>query len=97
MDEAYPAFFRPTGALPRLWLARAKYALANDYLPLKFHQWAVRILEWFGLERYSKAHRLKAKEYSAMASDLQVVIDGLRCYPREKLAEPWPKDQWGFG
>ncbi len=97
MDEAYPAFSRPTEALPRLWLARAKYALANDYLPLNFYEWAVAILEWFDLERYRKSHRLNEQEYSAMANDLQIVLDGLHAYPREKLAEPWPEDQWGFG
>src|SRR5690242_16792572 len=90
MGETYPAFTLPTEALPRLWLAQAKYAVANDYMPSNFHEWAIAILEWFDVERYRKAHGISEAEYQAMSADLNVVTEALRSYPKDKLAKPWP-------
>ncbi len=97
MSESYPAFRLPTEALPRVWLAHAKYAIAHDYLPSNFYDWALAILEWFDLERYRQAHQLQLHEYEAIAADLKSVVAKLATYPKDKLRPAWPEDQWGLG
>lgn len=81
VDESYPAFAQPTEARPTLRLAYAKYAVANDYLPVNFHQWALAILEWLDLRRYREAHKISKGEYEAMATDLKSVLAKLKAYP----------------
>lgn len=83
--------------LPCYWLDLGKRALKWDFVPEDFHQWAVPILSSFDLERYRSAYQVPDAEYEAMARDLPVVLEGLKNYPKEKLAPPVDEEIWGTG
>ncbi len=65
-------------------------------MPINFHPWALAILKRFDLERYHAAYHLPRDEYEAIASDLPVVLEGLRNYPVAKLTAPIDEDNWGY-
>ncbi len=99
MDQAYPFFCRATEILPRHWLAHSMYAYdtITCLLTTTIGRLALAILSWFDLDRYRISHSLDGREYDLMSQDLTSVLDQLESYPKERLAAPWPEDEWGLG
>ncbi|MDW5415701.1 hypothetical protein R6242_03845 [Iodobacter sp. CM08] len=96
INEAWESYGKLNPAIPMRWLAISKRALQWDYMPSNFHPWALAILESFDLPRYQAAYHLPLDEFTAIEQDLPVVLEGLRNYPKEKLAEPMDEDNWGY-
>ncbi|WP_334069898.1 hypothetical protein [Acinetobacter colistiniresistens] len=67
-------FTTRNAVLPLAWLSYTKYVLGMDYVPSDFQSLALKILEWFDLERYQAAYHLPQEEYDAIKHDLPLVI-----------------------
>ena len=96
MNEGWRSYGTPNPDLPLRWLAISKRVLEQDHVPSNFLPWALSILEKFDLPRYQAAYRLPPFEYEMVARDLPKVLEGLRNYPRNKLAPPIDETNWGF-
>ncbi|NHQ85214.1 hypothetical protein HA050_03700 [Iodobacter sp. HSC-16F04] len=96
INETWELYGKINPAIPMRWLAISKRALQWDYMPGNFHPWALAILESFDLPRYQAAYHLPLDEFTAIEQDLPVVLEGLRNYPKENLAEPMDEDNWGL-
>lgn len=81
-------FTTRNAVLPLAWLSYTKYVLGMDYVPSDFQSLALKILEWFDLERYQAAYHLPQEEYDAIKHDLPLVINQLKNYPVDKFAPP---------
>ena len=96
MNEGWGQYGTVNPDIPVRWLAISQRALYWDHVPSNFHPWALAILEKFDLPRYQAAYKLPPEEYEAIARDLPVVLQGLRDYPRDKLAPPIDETNWGY-
>lgn len=96
MNEGWKGYGTLNPHVPICWLAISKRALQWDHVPSNFLPWALAILEKFDLPRYQAAYHLPPFEYEMVARDLLDVLEGLRNYPREKLAPPIDETNWGF-
>jgi hypothetical protein len=96
VNEAWAEYGTPNPDVPIRWLAIAKRALHWNHMPSNFHPWALAILEAFDLPRYQAAYGMQSDEYEAVASDLPIVLEGLRNWPRDQLAPPIDETNWGY-